>query len=79
MYVARDFGKVRIVHDGSPFDKAYDIVVETLDADGTWKFYSGYNSLSNDYAHASANEAAGRAIKKLAAEAASTLPGIKSA
>lgn len=69
MYVAVDYGKVRIVHDGSPFDKTYDIRVEWL-KDGEWKLYSGHNSLSNDYALTEARTDASRAIKKLAAEAA---------
>lgn len=70
MRVAHDFGLVRIVHLGSPFDHASDIVVETKEADGTWKRYAGFNSLSDDYAHTNAREAAGRAVKMKAAEAA---------
>ena len=66
MYVAQDFGNVRIVHDGSPFDKQYDIVVETKNESDEWVFFDGFNSLSNDYAHASANESASRAVKMLA-------------
>ena len=62
MYVSKDFGTVRIVHAGSPFDVAYDIQVERL-IDGDWKFYAGFNSLSNDYAFSAANEAADRALK----------------
>ena len=72
MYVAHDFGKVRIVHDGSPFDVAYDVKVEWL-VDGEWKLYHGFNSLSDDYAFTNSREAAGRAIKKLAAEAAAAI------
>jgi hypothetical protein len=68
MYVANDFGKVRIVHDGSPFEVAYDVRVEWL-VDGEWELYKGINSLSDDYASTNAREAAGRAIAKLAAEA----------
>ena len=75
MRVARDFGKVRIVHDGSPFDVAYDIRVEWLVND-EWVLYRGFNSLSDDYAHTNASEAASRAIAKLAADAAANLPGI---
>ena len=30
MYVAKDLGTVRIVHDGSPFDVLYDVKVERL-------------------------------------------------
>ena len=72
MYVAQDFGSVRIVHDGSPFDTAYDVKVEWL-VDGEWQLYHGFNSLSDDYAFVNSREAAGRAIKKLAAEAAAAL------
>ena len=69
MRVAQDFGPVRIVHDGSPFDVAYDVKGEWL-VDGEWQLYHGFNSLSDDYAFANSREAAGRAIKKLAARAA---------
>jgi hypothetical protein len=69
MYISNDFGKVRIVHDGSPFEVSYDIRVEWL-VDGEWKLYQGFNSLSDDYANTNAREAAGRAIAKLAAETA---------
>jgi hypothetical protein len=62
MYVAKDFGAVRIVCDGSPFDVLYDVKVERL-VNGEWKFYDGYNSLSNDYAFSEANNAAARALK----------------
>lgn len=72
MRVAQDFGSVRIVHDGSPFDVAYDIKVEWL-VDGEWELYHGFNSLSDDYAFANSREAAGRAIKKLAARTAAAL------
>ncbi len=30
MYVSKDFGTVRIVCDGSPFDVLYDVKVERL-------------------------------------------------
>ena len=72
MYVAHDFGQVRIVHDGSPFDVAYDVKVEWL-VDGKWELYHGFNSLSDDYAFTNSREAAGRAIKKLAAKASAAL------
>ena len=72
MRVAHDYGLVRIVHDGDPFNTAYDIRVEWL-VDGAWVLYQGFNSLSDDYAHTNAREAAGRAIKKLAAEAAGAI------
>jgi len=69
MRVAHNFGLVRIVHDGSPFSTAYDIKVEWM-RDGNWELYHGFNSLSDDYAFTNSKEAAGRAIKRLAAEAA---------
>jgi hypothetical protein len=75
MRVAHNYGKVRIVHDGSPFDVAYDIRVEWLKNDN-WELYKGINSLSDDYAHTNASEAARRAIAVLAAEAAANLPGV---
>ena len=75
MRVAHNYGKVRIVHDGSPFDVAYDIRVEWLKND-EWVLYKGINSLSDDYAHTNASEAAGRAIAILAAESAANLPGV---
>ena len=75
MRVANDYGKVRIVYDGSPFDVAYDIRVEWLKND-EWVMYHGFNSLSDDYAHTNAREAAGRAIAILAAESAENLPGV---
>jgi hypothetical protein len=68
MYIAHDFGQVRIVHEGSPFERAYDIRVEWL-RDGEWTLYHGFNSLSDDYACTNSREAAGRAVKQLAAEA----------
>ena len=75
MRVAHNYGKVRIVHDGSPFDVAYDIRVEWL-KNGNWELYKGINSLRDDYAHTNASEAAGRAIAALAAESAANLPGV---
>ena len=55
---------VRIRTEGSPFDVANDVIVEVL-KDGEWTFYSGFNSLSNDYAFTNAREAAVRAGKVL--------------
>ena len=55
---------VRIRTEGSPFEVVYDVIVEVL-KDGEWIYYSGYNSLSNDYAFTSAREAALRAGKVL--------------
>jgi hypothetical protein len=72
MRVAHDYGKVRIVYDGSPFEVAYDIKVEVLE-DGEWKLFSGFNSLSDDYATTNARDAAQRAIKGIAERAAKAL------
>ena len=67
MYIAHNYGLVRIVHDGSPFNTTYDIKVEWRETeDSEWTMYSGYNSLSNDYAHSEANQAASRAMAELA-------------
>ena len=46
-----DFGLVRIVCEGSPFDVAYDVRVEWL-RDGEWKLYKGINSLSDEIGRA---------------------------
>jgi len=62
MHVAKDLGTVRIVYDGSPFDVLYDIKVERF-VNGEWKFYAGFNSLSDDYAFTAARESAARALK----------------
>lgn len=62
MHVMYDYGKVRVVSDGSPFDVTYDIKVETL-VDGAYKLYAGFNSLSDDYAYSNARDAAARALK----------------
>lgn len=72
MYIAHDFGLVRIVHDGDPFNTAYDVRVEWM-KDGEWALYHGFNSLSDDYAFTNSREAAGRAIKQLAAEKAGAM------
>jgi hypothetical protein len=64
MYTTSD--NVRIVREGSPFDVAYDIRVEYL-KDGEWTLYSGFNTLSDDYAYTNANEAAIRCAKTMVA------------
>ncbi len=65
MYVKEIYeNKVRIVHEGSPFDVANDIRVEYL-KDGEWTFYHGINSLSDDYANTNAREFAIRALKTM--------------
>ena len=55
---------VRIRKEGSPFEVANDVIVEVL-KDGEWTYYSGFNSLSDDYAFTNAREAAFRAGKVL--------------
>ena len=47
---------VRTVSKGSPFTETYDLVVEVL-VDGEWKYYQGFNTLSNDYAYTEARQA----------------------
>ena len=72
MRIVHDYGLVRVVSDGDPFTKAFDIVVqfrENIESD--WKMYHGFNSLSDDYAYTNAREAAGRCVKNLAAKYAS--------
>mgnify|MGYP003342941701 CR=1 FL=1 len=73
-YIAHDFGLVRIVHDGSPFTNAYDVRV-MWKPDEEWLLFQGFNSLSDDYAHTNAREAAGRAIKKIAKKKAEMIVG----
>lgn len=70
MYVMHDYGLVRIVRDGDPFVKSYDIRVEVKENDA-WKLYHGFNTLSDDYAYTNAREAAGRAIAEIAKDKAS--------
>lgn len=52
---------VRIVSLGDPFNNPNDLIVETL-VDGEWKYFRGFNTLSNDYAYTSAREAAREAM-----------------
>lgn len=72
MRVISDFGLVRIVSTGlDPRVTGSDINVEVRDSDtSAWEFYCGFNSFSDDYAHTNAREAAGRAIKGIAARKA---------
>lgn len=62
MRIVNDWGKVRIMHAGSPFDVAHDVRVEWL-VNGEWELFQGFNSLSDDYAFTNSQEAAVRAIK----------------
>lgn len=71
MRVVHDYGLVRVIRDGDPFSKAYDIVVQSRNSvDSDWEFYHGFNTISDDYAYTNAKEAAGRAIKEIAREKA---------
>ena len=72
MRIIHDYGLVRIVSTGlDPRAAGSDINVETRDSDASpWEFYCGFNSFSDDYAHTNAREAAGRAIKGIAARKA---------
>lgn len=67
-----NFGLVRIVSTGlDPRINGSDINVEVRDSDTSpWEFYCGFNSFSDDYAHTNARDAAGRAIKGIAARKA---------
>jgi hypothetical protein len=56
--------KVRTINAGSPFENTYDLVVEIL-KNGEWKYYQGFNTLSNDYAYTEARSAANRAEDEL--------------
>jgi hypothetical protein len=75
MRVMHDYGLVRIVRDGDPFVTSFDIKVQVKEND-QWVLYHGFNTLSDDYAYTNAREAAGRAIKSIAAAKASELPGV---
>lgn len=72
MRTIHDYGLVRIVSTGlDPRVTGADIMVETRDSDASdWEFYCGFNSFSDDYANTNAREAAGRAIKGIAARKA---------
>ena len=77
MRIVSDYGLVRIVHDGDPFNNAYDIRVESRDSiDSDWTLFHGFNTLSDDYAYANSREAAARAIKQVAARVANKIQGV---
>ena len=69
MRVIHDYGLVRVVSLGDPFNLTYDIEVQ-CQRDGEWHLYQGFDSLSDDYAYTNAREAAGHAIRERAAEIA---------
>ena len=57
MNVMFDYGAVRIISLGDPFKHAYDI--------HDWKFFSGFNTLSDDHAYTNSRESAQRALKSM--------------
>lgn len=71
MRIVHDYGLVRVVSLGDPFNNTYDIRVENYDRDADiWRLWHGFNSLSDDYAYTNAIEAAGRAIREMAKDIA---------
>ena len=78
MRIIHDYGLVRVVSVGDPFNTAYDIRVENYDRDADiWRLWRGFNSLSDDYAYTNAIEAAGRAIREMAKDIATGEIGTK--
>lgn len=49
MRVYKDYGIVRVITEGSPFEVASDVKVQILRND-VWETIRGFNSLSDDYA-----------------------------
>lgn len=71
MRIIHDYGLVRVVSVGDPYNVTYNIRVEVYDNDADiWRLWRGFNSLSDDYAYTNAFEAAGRAIREVAREKA---------
>lgn len=71
MRIIHDYGLVRVVSVGDPYNVTYNIRVEIYDSDADiWRLWHGFNSLSDDYAYTNAREAAGRAIREVAREVA---------
>jgi hypothetical protein len=78
MRIVHDYGLVRVVSLGDPFNNTYDIRVENYDRDADiWRLWHGFNSLSDDYAYTNAIEAAGRAIREMAKDIATGEIGTK--
>ena len=78
MRIVHDYGLVRVVSVGDPFNNTYDIRVENYDRDADiWRLWHGFNSLSDDYAYTNAREAAGRAIREMAKDIATGEIGTK--
>lgn len=65
MRVYKDYGVVRIITEGSPFEVASDVQVQILDND-IWTTVRGFNSLSDDYALTNAAEYAMKISKEKA-------------
>ena len=65
MRVYKDYGVVRIVTEGSPFEVASDVKVQILDND-IWTTVRGFNSLSDDYALTNAANYARQIMKEKA-------------
>ena len=65
MHVFKDYGVVRVVTEGSPFEVASDVKVQTLNND-VWETVRGFNSLSDDYALTNAQEYARQILKEKA-------------
>ena len=76
MRIVFDYGLVRVVSLGDPFNNSADIQVQVKNGEN-WMFHTGFNSLSDDYAYTNAREAAGRAVAKIAAEKSASLPAEK--
>ena len=78
MRIVFDYGLVRVISLGDPFNNSADIQVQIRDnSDEAWQFYCGFNSLSDDYAYTNAREAAGRAIAGIAKRKSASLPAEK--
>ena len=65
MRVFKDYGVVRVVTEGSPFEVASDVKVQTLNND-VWETIRGVNSLSDDYALTNAQNYAMQILKEKA-------------
>jgi hypothetical protein len=56
MHIIYEKGPFRVVSLGSPYDYAFDIVVQSLDINGEWDDLKGFHSISDDYAITNARE-----------------------
>ena len=75
MRIVHNYGLVRVVSTGlDPRVTGSDINVEFRDSlNSDWEFYCGFNSFTDDSAYTHAREAAGRAIRGIAARKASLI------